>query len=133
LLQFASLILLLWHSFYDLLFNRLNNVRTFAVGKGGNQIKLIMTNNITAAVIGCNMNEEFFETSVRNMKERFYWKKILTTEKVTNLHMFPGAEIVSDEETIVGDSEISLVFVSPNHLHVVPKVIKAGKSVRVVE
>jgi hypothetical protein len=92
-----------------------------------------MTNNITAAVIGCNMNEEFFETSVRNMKERFYWKKILATDRVTNLHMFPGAEIVSDEETIVGDEDISLVFVSANHLHVVPKVIQAGKSVRVVE
>jgi len=91
-----------------------------------------MTNYITAAVIGCNLQEEFFETSVRNRHEKFHWKKILTNHKIPNSQLFSSAEIVSDEDTILTDNDISLVFVSANHLHVVSKVIEAGKSVRVV-
>ncbi len=92
-----------------------------------------MVNNIIAGVIGCNMTEEFFKTSVRNTREKFYWKKILGGDNVAHLHKrFPEAQIVTNAETIFSDDEISLVFVSADQLQVVPKVIEAGKLVRVV-
>jgi hypothetical protein len=91
-----------------------------------------MVNNVTAGIIGCDTRKEFFEVAARNTREKFYWKKIFTADRVYNLNMFPGSEIVADEETILRDTDISLVFVSPDHLHIVPKVIEAGKSVRVI-
>ncbi len=91
-----------------------------------------MVSNITAGVIGCNMNEEFFETSARNTTENFRWKKLLPAGQIERVSGFPDTEIVSDVTNIFNDHEISLVFVSANHLHVVPEVIQAGKSVRVI-
>jgi hypothetical protein len=92
-----------------------------------------MVNNIVAGVIGCNMTEEFFQSSVRNSSERFYWKKIFCADNNTLLSKrFPEAEIVTNTEMIVNDEEISLVFVSSKQLQIVPKVLDAGKSVRLV-
>lgn len=93
-----------------------------------------MVTNITAGVIGCNMTEDFFQTSVHNQVEKFHWKKILAGGQVAgNLeNKYPGTELVDNVQAIVGDQDISLVFVASNHLHQVPGVLQAGKAVRIV-
>lgn len=95
---------------------------------------VIMEKKILAGVVGCDMTEEFFQTSLRNTIENFYWKKIYSGKRdVSNSYKdYPTAEIVSDIKTIVNDNDISLVFVSADHLEFVPQVMQAGKSVRVV-
>jgi len=91
-----------------------------------------MVNNITAGVIGCEMREEFFEASARNVNEKIYWKKILSKNGTINANRFPNAEVVNSEETILQDADISLVFVAADNLDAVSKVIQSGKAVRVV-
>ncbi len=93
-----------------------------------------MEKTIYAGVIGCDMTEEFFQTSLRNPIEKFNWKKIFTGNRpITNISkQYPTSEVVGNVDTIVDDSDISLVFVSADHIDFVPQVMQAGKSVRVV-
>ncbi len=93
-----------------------------------------MVTNITAGVIGCSMKEEFFATSVHNEVERFHWKKVLAGKPgATHLQQtFPGTEVVDNVQAIVNDNDISLVFVSADHLREVPGVLEAGKAVRII-
>lgn len=91
-----------------------------------------MVKTINAAVIGCNMSDDFFKTSTANTVEKFSWKKIFTGEHSSSFKTLPGAELVERAEAILHDSTIDLVFVSANHLHFVKPVIEAGKSVRVI-
>lgn len=93
-----------------------------------------MINNITAGVIGYNMTEEFFRHSKYSGIEKFQWKKVYSAESlpVNKNKVLPGTEIVSDIHEIVGDQEISLVFLSKNYIELVPGIIKTGKSVRIL-
>lgn len=89
---------------------------------------------INAGVIGSDMTEEFFEISSRNTMEKFLWKKIYVPGAVASSpeNAYAGSEVVDNVEAIISDTDISLVFVSSNHLNVVQKMIEAGKSVRVI-
>ena len=93
-----------------------------------------MVTNITAGIIGCNMTEDFFRASAHNEVEKFHWKKILAgNQAAKNLEqLFPEAELVDSVQAIINDGDISLVFVSNNHLQVVPNVLESGKAVRIV-
>ncbi|TDH26614.1 hypothetical protein EXU57_11030 [Segetibacter sp. 3557_3] len=93
-----------------------------------------MVTNITAGVIGCSMKEEFFATSVHNEIEKFHWKKVHSTKAApTHLqHTFPDTEVVDSVQAIVNDQDISLVFVSSDHLREVPVILEAGKAVRII-
>ena len=87
---------------------------------------------INAGVIGSDMSEEFFEISSRNAMEKFIWKKVYIPGQNDTNDLNTGSQMVSNVESIVNDTDISLVFVSSNHLNEVPKVLQAGKSVRVI-
>ncbi len=89
---------------------------------------------LQAGVIGCDMTEEFFQASKRNPIENYNWKKIYAGSKAINnaSKQFPYAEIVSDINPIVQDTDISIVFVAADHLELVAPVIEAAKSVRLV-
>ena len=92
-----------------------------------------MVTNITAGIIGCNMTEDFFRASAHNKVEKFHWKKILADKAITNIEqLYPEAEMVDSIQAIINDNDISLVFVSNNHLNIVPNVLESGKAVRIV-
>jgi predicted dehydrogenase len=91
-----------------------------------------MVKTINAAIIGCNMSEDFFTTSATNSIERFSWKKIFLSGKSASTKSHSQAELVEKAEAIINDADIDLVFVSENHLQYVKPIIAAGKSVRVV-
>lgn len=91
-------------------------------------------NIISAGIIGCDMTEDFFQTSLSNRMEKFYWKKIFVSNNTAeaNKKEYPGTEIVNNIEAIVNDSDITLVIVSAKHLAFVKPIMQAGKSVRVI-
>ena len=91
-----------------------------------------MVKTINAAIIGCNMSEDFFRTSATNKVESFSWKKIFLTGVPASVKSHPQAEVVERAEAILDDSDIDIVFVSANHLHFVKPIIETGKSVRVI-
>ncbi|MCW3111847.1 MAG: hypothetical protein JWR18_243 [Segetibacter sp.] len=91
-----------------------------------------MVKTINAAIIGCNMSEDFFTTTDANTIENFSWKKIFLGGKPASVKSHPQAEIVERAESILHDADIDLVFVSANHLQFVKPIIDAGKSVRVI-
>lgn len=93
-----------------------------------------MINIINAGVIGCDMTEEFFQTSANNTTERFNWTKIFTTSNATEsiAKEYPAVKIVDNIKSIVDDKDITLVIVSSKELAFVKPVIEAGKSVRVI-
>lgn len=94
----------------------------------------IMIKQINAGVIGCNMSEDFFTTSVSNTIEAFHWKKIYVSRanEQAKINKHPQAEIVSKVDAIINDSDIQLVFVSAQHLEHVKPILQAGKSVRII-
>ena len=92
-----------------------------------------MVKTTNAAIIGCNMSEDFFIATEANKAEKFFWKKIFLDGKSPSIKSHPQAEMVERAEAILHDSDIDLVFVSANHLHFVKPVIDAGKSVRIIE
>ncbi|MDB5247647.1 MAG: hypothetical protein JWQ40_2041 [Segetibacter sp.] len=89
---------------------------------------------INAGIIGCDMKEDFFQTSLSNRMEKFYWKKIFVSNSTAEgiQKEYPNAEIVNNVEAIVNDSDITLVIVSATHLGFVKPIMQAGKSVRVI-
>ena len=93
----------------------------------------IMVKNINAAIIGCNMSEEFFRSTETNKVENFSWKKIFLSDGPSSTHHKQfSAEIVDHPQAILNDADIELVFISADHLQFVKPVIDSGKSVRVV-
>ncbi len=93
-----------------------------------------MSNTINAGIIGCDMSEDFFQTSSSNNLEKFNWKKIYVSNSTSGTikKEYSGAEIVNNVEAIMNDSDITLVIVSAKHLGFVRPVMEAGKSVRVI-
>ena len=89
---------------------------------------------IQAGVIGCDISGQEFQDLNINKLESFNWKKIYISDNIHEsiVRSYPATEFVSDINTIVDDDEISLVFVSPQHLDLASQVMKAGKSVRVI-
>ncbi len=89
---------------------------------------------VNAGVIGCNMVEEFFELSRHNTMEKFNWKKVFSTNvSVQTQNAYPDAEFVSNVSALINDAEISLVFISSQHMDMIPLVMQAGKSVRIIK
>ncbi len=93
-----------------------------------------MSNTINAGIIGCDMSEDFFQTSSSNRLERFNWKKIFVSNNTSEgiNKEYPGTELVNNVEAIVNDRDITLVIVSAKHLGFVKPIMQAGKSVRVI-
>lgn len=93
----------------------------------------MVVKNINVGIIGCDMTEDFFSTSQANQVESFFWKKVCFSDHPSSfLKNYPHTEVVEHEDSIINDSDIELVFVSPKHLHLIKSVIDAGKSVRVI-
>lgn len=93
-----------------------------------------MENKVCAGVIGCNMSEDFFQTSAAYGHEKLFVKKIHPKEKKYERinKLYPQAEIISNDDAIVNDSDISLVFVSAEKIELVQSLINSGKAVRVI-
>jgi hypothetical protein len=72
------------------------------------------------------------------LERGYFLKKILVPENVKIdfvKHQYPQTEIVSDTESIIGDSSIELVMVSgsaQNNIELFAEILKAGKNLRVV-
>jgi predicted dehydrogenase len=93
-----------------------------------------MTNIINAGVVGCDMSEEFFQSTASNKMESFKWTKIFSTNKIAEniTRDYPGATVVDNIEAIVNDKDITLVIVSSKELASVKQIIEGGKSVRLI-
>jgi hypothetical protein len=78
------------------------------------------------------MSEQFFQ-SLSFAVEQYSWKKIFFSESSSASHNYSGkAEVVNNVSSIIEDKDITVVFVSNQHLHVVPQLLQAGKCVRTV-
>jgi hypothetical protein len=85
-----------------------------------------------AGIIGCTLSEQFFQ-SLSFAVEEYSWKKIYFSETSSANHNYTGkAEVVNNLNSIIDDKDITVVFVSNAHLHVVPQLLQAGKCVRTV-
>lgn len=88
---------------------------------------------VYAAVIGCDISTDYFQNASINKLETFHWKKVFTgSSEQTIFHGSPNTEFVSSVDAILNDEDISLVFVSANHLEFAKQMIEAGKAVRVI-
>ena len=92
------------------------------------------TTTINAAIIGCDISKQYFQDLGTNKLEKFNWKKVYFNEEQCSSYstIFPTSEFVTTVDSILEDPEISLVFVSSNHLQFANPIIQAGKAVRVI-
>jgi hypothetical protein len=98
-----------------------------------NNNKNIMT-IINAAIVGCDISKDYFQDLGMNKLEKFNWKKVFVTGDScrTISSSFPFSEFVTTVDSIVNDADISLVFVSADHLEFANRLISSGKAVRIV-
>jgi hypothetical protein len=89
---------------------------------------------INAAIIGCDTSKQYFQDLGTNKLEKFHWKKAYVADDCykSSSSGLSIAEYVTTVDSILNDEEISLVFVSSNHLEYAQQIILSGKAVRVI-
>ena len=86
-----------------------------------------------AGAIGCSLSDDFVYRLSINAVDKYHWKKIFDADSTLDSSSnYSNVQVVDTIESIVEDQDISLVVLSNKYLHVVPQLLKAGKSVRTI-